>query len=278
MNLGFDMKTEEAEIAELKAVIAKESALGGELPLKIEDLAASIAKAEADLDAATKVRAKEAADFLAEEKELLEIIDMLDRAITVLQREMAKSGASMLEIKNANTVAEALNAMVRASMFSMADAARITALAQSSQESDAGDVSAPDAAVYKSHSGDIVETLQDLMDKAQAQLAAARKKEVGAVHAFQILKLSLQDQIKFDTKEMDDAKADLAASGEKKTVAESNLAVTTKDLDADIAALADLKADCAAKAKAYEATKVSIASELKAMAEAKRALSTSEGG
>merc|ERR1719346_841669 len=106
----------------------------------------------------------------------MEIIDMLDRAITVLQREMAKSGASMLEIKNANTVAEALSVMVKASMFSTADAARITALAQSSQESDSGDVGAPDAAVYKSHSGDIVETLQDLMDKAQAQLAAARKK------------------------------------------------------------------------------------------------------
>merc|ERR1719351_421618 len=155
--------------------------------------------------------------------------------------------------------------MVKASMFSMADATKITALAQSSQESDAGDVGAPDAAVYKSHSGDIVETLQDLMDKAQAQLAAARKKEVEAVHAFQMLKLSLEDQIKFDTKELDDTKADLAASGEKKTVAESNLAVTTKDLDADIAALADLKADCAAKAKAYEASKVSIASELEAL-------------
>merc|ERR1711933_54972 len=116
------------------------------------------------------------ADFAAEEKELLDIIDMLDRAITVLQREMAKSGASMLEIKNANTVAEALDVMVKASMFSMADAARITALTQSSQESDTGDVGAPDAAVYKSHSSDIVGTLQDLTDKAQAQLAAARKR------------------------------------------------------------------------------------------------------
>ena len=46
-------------------------------------------------------------------------------------------------------------------------------MAQSFQESDSGDVGAPDAAVYKSHSGDIVDTLQDLMDKAQAQLATA---------------------------------------------------------------------------------------------------------
>merc|ERR550525_2185876 len=97
----------------------------------------------ADLDAATKVRAKEAADFAAEEKELMEVIDMLDRAITVLQREMAKSGASMLEIKNANTVAEALTAMVKASMFSMADTTKILALAQTSQESDSGDLGAP---------------------------------------------------------------------------------------------------------------------------------------
>merc|ERR1719412_1891722 len=183
----------------------------------------------------------------------------------------------MLEIKNANTVAEALNAMVKASMFSTADAARITALAQSTQESDTGDIGAPDAAVYKSHSGDIVDTLQDLMDKAQAQLAAARKKEANAMHAFQMLKLSLEDQIKFDTRDLDDTKADLAASAEKKTVAEGSLVETTKCLQSDVAALADLKADCVAKAKAYAATKASIASELKAIAEAKKALSTSEG-
>merc|ERR1719251_277286 len=155
--------------------------------------------------------------------------------------------------------------MVKASMFSSADAARITALEQSFQESDSGDVGAPDAAVYKSHSGDIVDTLQDLMDKAQAQLAAARKKEATAMHDFQMLKLSLEDQIKFDTRELDDTKADLAASAEKKSVAESSLVETTKCLQSDIATLQDLKADCVAKAKAYEALKVSIASELKAI-------------
>merc|ERR1719512_22785 len=137
--------------------------------------------------------------------------------------------------------------MVKASMFSMADATKITALAQSSQESDIADIGAPDAAVYKSHSGDIVETLQDLMDKAQGQLAAARKKEATAMHDFQMLKLSLEDQIKFDTKDMDDTKADLAAAKEKKTNAAQNLAVTSKDLKADVAALEDLKTDCAAK-------------------------------
>merc|ERR1719189_2576710 len=225
MNLGFDIKTATAEVAELKATIAKETVLSNELPLKIDDLASGIAKAEADLAAAKKVRAKEAADFLAEEKELQEIIDMLNRAIAVLQREMAKSGASMLEIKNAGSVAQALTAMVKASMFSMADAEKITSLIQSSQSADDSDINAPDPTVYASHSGDIVDTLQNLLDQAIAQLAAARKKEVEAVHNFELLVLSLQDQVKFDTNEMDDAKADLAGCGEKLTVAVQSLSV-----------------------------------------------------
>merc|ERR1719189_599386 len=159
MNLGFDIKTATAEVAELKATIAKETALSNELPLKIDDLASGIAKAEADLAAAKKVRAKEAADFLAEEKELQEIIDMLNRAIAVLQREMAKSGASMLEIKNAGSIAKALEVMVKASMFSMADASKINAFLQSSQTdtADDADINAPDPTVYASHSGDIVD-------------------------------------------------------------------------------------------------------------------------
>ena len=70
-NLGFEIKTETTEVAELKAVIDKESAIGDDLPLKIDELVASIATAEADLDAARKIRAKEAADFAAEEQEFL---------------------------------------------------------------------------------------------------------------------------------------------------------------------------------------------------------------
>merc|ERR1719436_2352302 len=161
-------------------------------------------------------------------------------------------------------------------MFSTADASRITTLLQSSQESD--DVGAPDPTVYESHSGDIVATLQDLLDKAQAQLAAARKAENTAAHNFNMLKLSLEDQIKFDTKDMDDTKADLAGCSEKKTVAVSGLAVTTKALEADIASLGDLKTDCAAKTADFEAASASRAEELKALHEAKRVLQETTGG
>merc|ERR1719203_599076 len=74
--LGFDIKTSTSQAEELKAAIAKETATISSLNDKIEELSASLATDEADLKAATTLRAKEAADFMVEEKELTEIIDM----------------------------------------------------------------------------------------------------------------------------------------------------------------------------------------------------------
>merc|ERR1719262_1735914 len=66
-DLQYEIKTGKAQVADLKATIAKESSTIEELTAKIEDLAAKIATAEADLKAATEIRAKEAASFAAEE-------------------------------------------------------------------------------------------------------------------------------------------------------------------------------------------------------------------
>merc|ERR1719384_1512125 len=167
-------------------------------------------------------------------------------------------------------------------MFSSADASRLTAFVQGTQEygdSDGDtDVGSPDAAVYKGHSGDIIDTLQGLSEKAQAQLSAARKEESTALHNFQMLKLSLEDEIKFANKEMGEAKADLAASGDAKVSAEGTLAVTAKELASDIATAADLKQNCAQKAEDYEAAQKSRSEELKALVDAKQAISKSTGG
>merc|ERR1719301_484148 len=103
------------------------------LDSKVEELTAGINVDQLDLKAAGEIREKEAADFAAEESELSEIIDMLQRAIAILEREMAKS-ASMLQLQNAGSVAEALEIMVKASVFSSADASRLTALVQDSQQ------------------------------------------------------------------------------------------------------------------------------------------------
>merc|ERR1719486_1220623 len=78
--LGFEIKTGKAEKAELEATIEEETSTAAALETKIEELSNDIQTDEADLDAATKIREKENADFAAEEKELSTVIDMLERA------------------------------------------------------------------------------------------------------------------------------------------------------------------------------------------------------
>merc|ERR1719169_340299 len=103
---------------------------------------------------------KENADFKAEEAELTEVISMLERATSILEREMAKSGASMLQLKSARSITEALSVMVQASVFSSADASRLTALVQTQQGDSDEEMGAPAAAVYEGHSDGIVGTLE----------------------------------------------------------------------------------------------------------------------
>merc|ERR1719191_950676 len=108
----------------------------------------------------------------------------------------------------------ALGAMVQASMLSSSDASRLTALVQNKAESDEDDTGAPDPAAYKGHSDGIIGTLEDLLEKAEAQLEAAQKTEATNANNFAMLKQSLEDEIKYADKELADAKKGLATSEE----------------------------------------------------------------
>merc|ERR1719478_1868006 len=203
--LGFEIKEGKAGVKDLEAAIENEAATAASLNAKIEELSAAIATDEADLKAATDIRNKERAAFEAEEKELMDVIGTLERAIGILEKELAKSGASMMQLQSARNVAQALAVMVEATSLSSADAKKLTALLQSSETSeDSSDaLGAPAAAVYKGKSGGIVETMQDLFEKAEAQLEEARKTETKSVQAYEMLAQSLKDEIKYATKDMD---------------------------------------------------------------------------
>merc|ERR1719183_1763133 len=145
-NVGFEIKTGKAEVKDLNAAIAKEAATAESLNAKIEELSSAIAVDEADLKAATDIRNKEQAAFEAEEKELTEVIGTLERAISIIEKEMSKSGASMMQLKSAGTVAQALSVMVQATSLSSADASKLASLVQSSEEDSNDEFGAPAAA------------------------------------------------------------------------------------------------------------------------------------
>merc|ERR1719360_261383 len=204
---------------------------------------------------------------------------MIKRAIGILEREMAKSGAAMVQLKNAGSVVQALDVLVHASALDAKDGAKLTALIQNSRQADEdADTGAPEAATYEGHSSGIIETLENLLEEAEGQLSEARKKETSSKNNYEMLKQSLEDDIANANKDLDEAKKNLAASGETKATATGDLTVTSKALAADIATLEDLHKDCLTKAQDFEAETKSRTEELKALAEAKKILKETTAG
>lgn len=275
-NLQFDIKTGNSEIASLKAAIAKASGTVEAMSNKVDGLISHIAGDNQDLESATAIRTKEKAEFLAAEKELLDAINTLQRAIVILEREMKKGGASMIQLQNAKNLIQALSVLVDASALSAADSDKLTAMLQSG--SDDQDADAPAAAVYTSQSGGIVDVLTKLLQKAEEQLDAAKKAEITAAHNFALLKQSLEDEIKFETKDMADAKAQAASAAAAKASGEGSLSVSTSDLADDTKNLADLEHDCATRNADFEAAVASRAAELKALADAKKVIQDTTAG
>merc|ERR1719297_797614 len=146
---------------------------------------------------------------------------------------------------------------------------------ETDQDTEAG---APEAATYEGHSSGIIETLENLLEEAEGQLSAARKKETSSKNNYEMLKQSLEDEIANANKDLEGAKKSLASSGEAKATAEGELTVTAKALAADIATLEDLHKDCLTKAQDFEAETKSRTEELKALAEAKKILKETTAG
>merc|ERR1719160_2010121 len=280
-NLQFEIKTGKSQAEDLTSTIEKavSDIKAGEE--SIEELAKKIATAEADLKAATEIRDKEHGDFLAIEADLVDPVDALERAIGILEREMAKTGgAAFLQLKKADNVVAALKLLVQSASISSSDGARLTSFLQSQQESEDNDTEfgAPDPAVYKSKSGGIVDVLNDLLADAEGQLEDARKKESNLQNNYEMLKLELEDVMKFGGQEMDKTKKANAALAETKAEAEGNLEVTNKDLAEDIKVLAQTHQECMTKATDFEAETASRAEELKVLAQAKKIIIEATGG
>merc|ERR1719346_913409 len=159
----------------------------------------------------------------------------------------------MMQLQGAHNLEQALGVLVQGSLIQSADASKLSAFVQASQQSEDGDMGAPAGAVYASHSGDILDTLQNLKEKAEAQLETARNTETADVHNFQLLKQSLEDEISYGQKELDEAKKGIAESSEKKATADGDLTVTSKELSEDEHAKATLHHDCMTKAEQFEA-------------------------
>merc|ERR1712194_669586 len=242
---------------------------------KIEELAASVAESEKELKDASDIRKKEAADFAANDGELVAGIDALSRASGILSKELAKNPASFAQVNtmSAANAIQALSVVLDAAAFNSQDQNKLLALVQASDDDE--DSGAPAAAVYKSKAGGIVDVIEDMKEKAGGQLADLRKAEVTSKQNFKMLENSFESELANDQKHLDDEKAGKATAEEDKATAEKDLEVTVNELNSQTEALATARGSCLTIAADHEASTAARKEELEVIATAKKILKES---
>jgi molecular chaperone GrpE (heat shock protein) len=125
----YEIKDLKAKSEELSAAIEKAAASITTEEATIGELAKTIATNNKDLSAATEIRDKEAADFAAADADMAETIDMLGRAIGILEKNM-KGGSFMQVAEQFSDVMAAMEVVMKASVFSTHDKNKLEALMQ----------------------------------------------------------------------------------------------------------------------------------------------------
>merc|ERR1719265_2697549 len=255
-------------IKDLSATIEESNGKISTLSSEVDELAEKISASEADLSSATSIREEERKAFEANEKELLETSDSLERALVVIKR----GATGFLQTKDGSEVMKRLVAGLRpiidASWITSAEKAKVQALLQS--QSDDDDLSLEEG---EGEGKGIVETLTDLRDKAKESLSKARRSEMEQNHQYEMLKQSIEMELGNMKERMSAATTERSSTEEVMHAAAADLEETKKSKATDEAYLEDLKVDCATKVKEWDERQKTVTKELGAIAKAKEILS-----
>jgi len=257
-------------IGDLEATIEDAKATIVELTSSIDELTTTISASETDLDKATALRNEEHETFKASEKELSDTVDSLERAMTVLKKNLgflqngrvsAALGASL----------SGLSKLVEASWVNDHQKSVLTNLLQS-HDSDEDEQPQGTTVAYESQSSGILDTIADMQEKAEASLSSTRKDEMEAAHAYAMLKQGLEDEIAVNKKQLGEATLTRSTTEEELHSAETALTEEKETLAADEKYLAEVKQDCETKAKEWAMRQKQAGEETAAIEKAKEVL------
>jgi len=275
MDTQFAIKTGKSASERASATVAESSARIEGAATKIEELAATIGTEQADLASATKIREHEAADFVKMDADLAETVDMITRAHGIIEREMNKG--AFVQGGSLTMITGALQEVMNAAAITSGDKAKVQALMQV-DDLDLQPAGAPDPAAYKSQSGGIVQTLEDMLEKSKAQRGEGQKAEMNAKFNFDMLKQKLEDSMANGDKVMSETKKAKAQAEEDKAVAEGELATANEGTKDDETKLNDLQSECMMRSEEFETSQKERKGELEALGKAKSILEEKTGG
>lgn len=279
---AYAIKNSKEQIEDLAATITDSKAGIETETSKISDVSGTISETEKELSDVNQLREKEHADFLSAEKELLDTVDSLAGAQEQLKKSLAliqSNGGSVNEQdkQGVYAIAQSLGQIAEAAFVTTQQRGKIQAFFQEKEDAD-------DALTFRTHlmggggSDAIIETLEEMEDKASESLTKTRNEEMQAANAHALLKQSLENEIKNGKKELAEATHLKQALTEKLAQAEKESATEKTGLSEDEAYLRDLKRSCQTRAQEFEVEAKDTDAELTALGKAKGILTKKFGG
>merc|ERR1719316_978184 len=205
-------------------------------------------------------------------------VDQLDRAVVIIKREMSFVQAGQkAPRKDMKAALDALSSIIDASWVNSGSKKALKGFMQTqAQAGDSDDLKLdqPQAKVsaYESHSGGIVEQIEDMKEKAEETLSGARSEEMKKQHNYDMMAQSLTDAITNCKEKLSNAKSSIAAMTEENGKAKGELEETKKTKAADTEYLATLTQECTTTAAAWAERQKSGAEEMAVIEKAKSIL------
>jgi len=216
-----------------------------------------IAVWKGDTKAATKVRQIEKEDYKKTHADYTESIDALQRAIEVLKKQAhdRPQAEALLQLK----------ALKSHGILDDDSKRMIDSFLSSSESEDDTAIAAPETEGYEFQSDGVIEMLEKLQDKFEAELRKLEKEEILSQQSYEVLIQDLNAEVGWAQKDRDECAATKAKRLQMKAAAFGDKEETTEMKEADEKYVADLKATCAQKASDFEARQELRSQEIKAI-------------
>jgi len=269
----YAIKDTKEQIESLSATIEEEKAKLGEYATNIQDASGRISDTEGELYKANEQRKATHDDFMANEKELVNTVGQLEGAHSTLKKALALTQVTPQTKKGLEKIVGALSQIVEASFVTHAQRAKVKAFLQSRIDSADDDLSFLSARKGAEGGGDsIIETIEQMTEKAEGTLSDTRKEEMHSNHEFMLLKQGMDNEVKSTNDELAENTNGKQISTQSLAQGEKDLGIAKRALADDMAYVKDLRLDCTEKARTWEIDHKDGEAELKALSSAKAIL------
>jgi chromosome segregation ATPase len=270
----------EAHIQDLTATIEELSATSARLSTEIKNLEKEVAENQEALDQAKAMRAKELAEFNAEEKDVLLSIQALKNAIIVLSKHHPGAAFVQLSTSQSQDVATMLagvmqrNSVMLETMLTPSQKRVVNAFVQAPE--DYFDAEPTFKQSYAPASGQIFGILKQMKETFENNLSASQKEELASQKAYEELKKAKEEEIAAGQDAIDTKTQELATTDEKLALSKQDMEDTKAGLSEDEAFLLMLKEKCQDADQEYEERQKTRAMEIEAVTKALSFLTSDE--